>query len=516
MSVTEKPTIFVSVACYRDTECPPTLADMFAKAADPSRVVAGVLWQVVDGEDEDCVGMPPGFEGQIRGIRVHANESQGACWARHRIQAELYGGEDYFLQIDSHSRFAPGWDDMLIAMLARCPSDRAVLTTYPVGYVPPDTLRDPYIPVLVTNKFNEFGILLLKSRAIPLAVRPSQPLPTAFLGANCLFGPGAIVAEVPYDPHLYFHGEEITLAVRLWTHGWDLFSPDDVALYHDYSVDRGRPRHWSDNRDWSVTNRRSFARARHILVGETAAPEALVEIERYGLGKKRTVAQYEAFADVDFVRKTYGPRAAEGKFVALSDDPLARRFTSIYLENQWKNTETRSGPGSTRNVAKGMAARLRDLWAELGIRTLTDAGCGDLNWIADITQDLDLYVGVDIVVPLIERARHMVQGRANHLLAVADVTRDLLPRVDAILCRQVLTHFEDCLVKAAVDRFRASGATWLIATTYGKGENRPIVNGGWRPLDLAAPEFGLGPPERVILDGGGAEECGLGLWRLSA
>ncbi|CAA7625671.1 Glycosyltransferase (GlcNAc) (modular protein) [Magnetospirillum sp. UT-4] len=488
---------------------------MVAKAAHPERVVAGILWQVVPDEDEDCVAVPAGLKANIRGIRVHANESQGACWARHRIQAELFDGEDYFLQIDSHSRFAPGWDDMLIAMLGRCPSPRPVLSTYPVGYVPPDTLRDPFIPVLVANRFNEAGILLLKSRAIPLQVRPERPLPTAFIGANCLFGPGTMVADVPYDPHLYFHGEEISLAVRLWTSGYDLFSPDDIALYHDYSPDRGRPRHWSDNRDWGSTNRRSFARARHILAGEPAPPEALVDIDRHGLGSARSLAEYEAFADVDFVRRSFGPRAEEGKFPpAGPPSALARTFTGIYRGNQWQNSETRSGPGSTRLVTQGMAGRLAALWQEMGIRTLVDAGCGDLNWMEAISDRLDLYLGADIVAPLIERNRQMFGHRANHLFTVADITRDRLPAADAVLCRHVLTHLDDALVGQALDLLRAGGSRVLIATTYGKGDNRPVVNGGWRPLDLSAPLFGLGPPDCTMVDGGGPEDCRLGVWRL--
>jgi hypothetical protein len=43
-------------------------------------------------------------------------------------------GEEYILQIDSHTRFRPGWDTTLVALEARCPSPRAVLTTYPLGY----------------------------------------------------------------------------------------------------------------------------------------------------------------------------------------------------------------------------------------------------------------------------------------------------------------------------------------------------------------------------------------------
>jgi hypothetical protein len=40
----------------------------------------------------------------------------------------------YYLQIDSHMRFAHGWDDFLISELKACPSDKPVISTYPPGY----------------------------------------------------------------------------------------------------------------------------------------------------------------------------------------------------------------------------------------------------------------------------------------------------------------------------------------------------------------------------------------------
>ncbi len=43
--------------------------------------------------------------------------------------------------------------------------------------------------------------------------------------------------EVPYDPHMQFlfFGEETTMTVRLWTHGWDFFVPPQNVVYHLWS-----------------------------------------------------------------------------------------------------------------------------------------------------------------------------------------------------------------------------------------------------------------------------------------
>jgi len=51
---------------------------------------------------------------------------------------------------------------------------------------------------------------------------------------SCL-RPEASSSTCPYDPGLYFHGEELSLAVRDFTHGYDLFHPTRDILWHSYS-----------------------------------------------------------------------------------------------------------------------------------------------------------------------------------------------------------------------------------------------------------------------------------------
>lgn len=49
--------------------------------------------------------------------------------------SKLYEGEEFYLQIDSHSHFAPNWDTSLMAQIDRLPDPhRGILSHYP----PPD------------------------------------------------------------------------------------------------------------------------------------------------------------------------------------------------------------------------------------------------------------------------------------------------------------------------------------------------------------------------------------------
>ena len=73
-------------------------------------------------------------------LRFPCSAAQGPAWARSQAQ-RLHRGEAFVLQIDSHCRFAPGWDALLLRMLQACPSQKPMLTTYPPGYHLPNFVR---------------------------------------------------------------------------------------------------------------------------------------------------------------------------------------------------------------------------------------------------------------------------------------------------------------------------------------------------------------------------------------
>ena len=104
-------------------------------------------------------------------------------WARFLIQQRLYAGEEYYLQIDSHTRFAPRWDETLLEMLHRCDSPKAVLTSYPLPYEGErDAVRlsgETRLTLLCTRPAAvAFGAdEMLRFRARLLASTPRAPLP---------------------------------------------------------------------------------------------------------------------------------------------------------------------------------------------------------------------------------------------------------------------------------------------------------------------------------------------------
>jgi glycosyltransferase involved in cell wall biosynthesis len=295
--------IFVNVACYRDSECLPTLIDLFQKARYPEQINVGVVLQAMPSD-----GIVLDLH-RVRTCHVPADQSRGACWAR-SLGYQLWQGEDYVLQIDSHMRFAPDWDVRLLAQLSACPSPKPLLTAYPPAYEPPNDLIGQRPAFLAAKNFDDRGILMQQGLLEP---EPRAPKPTAFVAAGFMFGSSAWIREVPYDHNLYFHGEETTLAVRLWTNGWDLYGPTDAIIWHQYSK-VVRSRHWDDNRRWTELEAVSLARMRHLVGMDPLPADAPVDLTGFDLGSERTLEQYQQMSGIDFRARTIAPHALVGEF----------------------------------------------------------------------------------------------------------------------------------------------------------------------------------------------------------
>ena len=73
----------------------------------------------------------------------------------------------------------------------------------------------------------------------------SHPVPARSLAGGFYFTLGRHCRDVPYDPSIYF-SDENSMAVRSFTHGYDLFHPHRHILWHHYGRESA-PRHWMDH-----------------------------------------------------------------------------------------------------------------------------------------------------------------------------------------------------------------------------------------------------------------------------
>lgn len=252
---TRQPKIFVATASYRDPECQWTIKSLFASAAEPDRIFVGVCWQFDPEQDQHCFKEPCPRPKQLRVVEFLPEEAQGACWAKAQALA-LARDEDFVLLIDSHMRFAERWDEEMLKILAETENPKAFLSTYPAGYVPPDERRfsTPRLaPIAFKKRVPSQNSILLDM---------PNPLLSGLVAGGYLFGPRAMFDEVPYDPYIYFLGEEIAHAARFFTHGWDGYTPNRCLIHHYYTR-KETPKHWGDQKStYTRNNDASFKRVR--------------------------------------------------------------------------------------------------------------------------------------------------------------------------------------------------------------------------------------------------------------
>jgi glycosyltransferase involved in cell wall biosynthesis len=293
----KKGKIFIQIASYRDPQLIPTLKDCIAKAKKPENLVFCICWQHDEKESLDEYKDDPRF----KIIDVPYQDSKGACWARNSIQ-QYYDGEEYTLQLDSHHRFVEHWDDKLIKMLKQLKKKghkKPLLT----GYIPSfDPENDPKDRVNVPWKMNfdrfipEGAVFFLPASIDDFKER-TEPIPARFYSAHFCFTLGKFCIEVPHDPNYYFHGEEISIAARAYTWGYDLFHTHTIIAWHEYTR-KGRVKQWDDDKDWCKRNDECHSRNRKLF--EMDGLKNDIDFGVYGFGKIRNLQEYEAYSGLRF------------------------------------------------------------------------------------------------------------------------------------------------------------------------------------------------------------------------
>ncbi len=312
--------IFVSLASYRDVELRNTVNDLFAKAKFKDRVFVGILNQIDLKEEKYLI---IGKRANVREVIYNYKASEGCTWARNYILKNLRKDEEFVLQVDSHSRFDQDWDIHVLEEYSLLPKHDCVLTSYPPAFEPDKPLDTT--PKHVFMKFRDVHYSGLPLFLADIGTfKPNDlkgPTITPALSAGCFFGPSNIFDRVPYDPFIYFFGEEQSYAIRLYTHGIDLYCPRKTFIYHYYydaSKNKIKKLHWNDDFKKSLDESKGLARVKYILGMTDHFPEEnCKDLNLYGVGKNRTVEQWQQFSGFNLKTGEMSPIALSGFYKDL-------------------------------------------------------------------------------------------------------------------------------------------------------------------------------------------------------
>ena len=311
--------IFVSIACLSDPDLLSTIHDCIAKATFPEKIRFGVCLQIA--EDDEQYKILDQYS-PIRTEVVPLQQVRGPIYARSRCES-LIDDEEFFLQIDCHSRFFSGWDVILVEELLKAEqiNPLSVISHYPLNMRDYDS-SDCLDRIGHVNRYRYIGEDAIKSHG-SLVNLPERPLPSLGISAAMLFMRSNLRQSFPYDPFLHFGlhaAEQVLYAVRLWTHGVDLFCPTQHSLATDYEGSRDRippsvKRLCSRQRQsWPEA---TWSKVKFLLgldekqYVDPAYKESLSESMRlYGIGSVRSLHDYYLFAGIHDKLKTVFPRYA--------------------------------------------------------------------------------------------------------------------------------------------------------------------------------------------------------------
>ena len=271
--MTVEKSIFISIASYRDPDLVSTVSDCFSKAVSKDKLFFSVVSQAEDDEHPDLSFIPTN---QLRYTKMHWSEARGACFARSISSQDI--NTQFFLQIDSHSRFKPSWDFTIVGSylnVSKYWGKEIILTNYPdpfeIGEDGCVKLID-YKDLRKLDAYWDDGSKMVQAwYDWPNTVNDKVGDEVYFLSGNSFFCPSVVMEKVPYDKELYFTGEEPSMALRAYTRGIKLISPVVKYMYTNYNRENPPRRlHWKDHPDWWNLNKSSYQRLAKIMTGDTS------------------------------------------------------------------------------------------------------------------------------------------------------------------------------------------------------------------------------------------------------
>ena len=328
-------TILLHLPAYREPELIPTIKDALAQAEFPERVHFGICRQF---NPEDGFDNVDEFRDDPR-FKIYDmpyEQAKGLPYARAIINEQLLTDEDFVLQLDAHHRFTKNWDSTLIEWYDELKSEGhnplicGYLPYYNPFNDPADRVQEPWFSEAAS--FYPHGTIFIRPTGFAMDWKQfNKPVPARFISGHFCFGPNQWAKDVKHDPDIYFSGEELNLTVRSYTHGYDLFHPHRLIIWHaTMREERSGKLVWDDQSKrgddmWWRQQDIGRAKIRQLLRVEDNG----FDLTGYDLGNVRTLRDYEKYAGIHFKKKSFQKWTQQNQ---LPPNPL------IEDESEWENS----------------------------------------------------------------------------------------------------------------------------------------------------------------------------------
>lgn len=287
--------IFVSIACFMDKDILNTIKDCLEKAEHPENIVFGICLQYDPNDDFlKIYDNNP----QFRIHKMHWNQAKGPAYAR-AIIYDMFKDEDYFFQMDCHSRCFDKWDTKIINSFKECKkiSNKCIISYYPINIINMNNSK---------NLLNIVNISTVRCIDIKQGIKTHGrfvnisecPKKSWGISAAMLFFDKETYNEIKFDKDIYFgeqFEEQVVLAARYWTYGYDIFTPTKHIISTEYLTNKDRinvkPK---IDRNKKIE---SYNRLCHIM--KLNYNEKYLNKYNFYLGNERSIEDYYKMLNID-------------------------------------------------------------------------------------------------------------------------------------------------------------------------------------------------------------------------
>lgn len=283
-----KDSIYIAIASYMDSELTDTVYSALSKAKNPSNIFISVCSQDNDDAHPKLENLFDMFN--VLGfdyIKMHHNDSTGVGLARSKTQKSLSDKYEYYIQVDSHTQFAENWDSLLIEDYKNHEEfwgDKIILTAYPIGYEytkhgnikPPDFLGSSVVRI----KYCKNPDLVYEPKYKDWKEDSEHGEYHGYFCAGFAFGRSEYFIEVPYDPQIYFNGEEQTMSIRFYCNDIKLIAPKHIYIFHYYGGER-RSRNWEKTEKWKEYDELGKVRLSQFFMINDLGIYGITDLKKY-------------------------------------------------------------------------------------------------------------------------------------------------------------------------------------------------------------------------------------------
>ena len=197
-------------------------------------------------------------------------------------------------------------------------------------------------------------------------------------------------------------------------------------------------------------------------------------------------------------------------------------FSNIYHNETWKapgKGTSVSGSGSDLINTNNLRKQLPEIIKHYHIQSILDIGCGDFKWMKSLDISSIEYIGIDIV-PEIMQQNNLLFSSEKVKFNVLDACKDHLPDAQMVILRDCLVHLSLNDIQLLLNNVLKNNAEYLLATTFtGITENKEIITGLWRPINLQIAPFYFPAAELMFSEDKSQYDFNntnksMGLWKL--